>query len=365
MSKYHNICHFLESLFTIHTTKEEWDRDAKIKFRCKEYHHENQLTSASFTNKKSKVPLKEFCVHCKHDIELKQKTDEYIQTVLTKTGHIVTSVDFTTRLVHYQCSHCMTMNQSHTHNLLHANKGRCSHCQNESFRLTYEEVQKTVEEHGMTLLLPKDGYTYNKQLLPLLCRCERPHQAVLSDIRRDKHCVECKKEKCKASCLEKYGVENPFQYEAFKEKSKATCMTKFGFTHAMRHPDIIRKSIQSAYHKIEYELPSGEMIQLMGYEPIALEELYREGFSEEQVELINVPTFMYTDEYNKEHTYIPDMYIPHLHQIIEVKSPFTLEQKKDHNDAKFKKVIHDGYSLRLMVYEKNGKRKVLDTIYKS
>lgn len=223
-------------------------------------------------------------------------------------------------------------------------------------------VKQIVEEHGMKLLLNDSDYKNNKQILPLECKCGRPHQAVLSDIKKDKHCQECKKEKYKETCLEKYGVENAFESEEIKQKSKETCMKKFGFEHAMRHPDIIRKSLQTAYHKVEYELPSGEKVLLMGYEPIALKELYKEGYREDQIKLVDVPTFIYPDENGKQHTYIPDMYIPHLHQIIEIKSLFTYEQKKDHNEEKFKQVVKDGYQLRVMVYDKGGKRKVHDYI---
>ena len=48
-----------------------------------------------------------------------------------------------------------------------------------------------------------------------------------------------------------YGVENAFQSEQIKQKIKETSMLKYGFEHAMRHPDIIRKSISSSYKKID------------------------------------------------------------------------------------------------------------------
>jgi predicted nucleic acid-binding protein len=56
------------------------------------------------------------------------------------------------------------------------------------------------------------------------------------------------------------------------------------------------------------------------------------------------------------------MYIPHLHQIVEVKSVFTYNQKKDHNEAKFAQVVKDGYALLIMVYDRGGKRKVQDEL---
>lgn len=140
-------------------------------------------------------------------------------------------------------------------------------------------------------------------------------------------------------------------------------MLKYGFEHAMRHPDIIRKSISFSYKKIDYTLPSGEVVQLMGYEPIALKELYQEGFSEDEITLNNVPHFFYQDQNGKQRTYIPDMYIPHLHMIIEIKSSFTEEQKKDNNNEKKDQVLKDGFLFRKIIYDKKGTVKVSDVIY--
>lgn len=363
MTKYRNICVFLDPFFIIDTTLEIWNKTNQIHFKCKAYHHENSLTSASFSNKKSIVPIEEFCVQCKKDKDNKIQLRDYIETIRLKTGHVILSVDFSSRHVEYQCGNCDSITHSQTHNLLNVNKGTCSKCQNDKFRLTNEEINIIVENHQMKLILDQPEYTNNKKLLSLICRCGRPHKAVLSDIRAGKHCQECKKEKYKETCMTIYGVENAFQSEEIKQKSKETCMKKYGFEHAMRHPDIIRKSLQTAYHKIQYELPSGEIVSLMGYEPIALEELYQEGFTEDEIKLVNVPIFYYQDESGKEHTYLPDMYIPHLHQIIEVKSPFTESIKKDNNRLKFDKVIADGYSLRVMVYDRGGKRKVRDELF--
>ncbi len=360
MSKYNNICNFLSPRFKINTSSDEFKTSQSITFTC-EFNHANTLTSASFSNKRYKVPIDSFCVMCVKETQIKQKETDFIQTIMDKTGHTVRSVDFTTRRVEYQCGKCNETNISQTHCLL-KNTGVCSQCQNEKHKLPFHIVKQTVEQHGMTLLLKEGEYTDNKQILPLVCRCGRPHQAVLSDIRKDKHCQECKKEKYKETCLEMYGVENAFQSKDVIQKGKETCLRKYGFEHAMRHPDIIHKSLQTAYHKIDYELPSGETVSLMGYEPIALKELYDEGYTEDQIRLVNVPTFLYHDETGKEHTYIPDMYIPHLHQIVEVKSVFTYNQKKDHNEAKFAQVVKDGYALLIMVYDRGGKRKVQDEL---
>ena len=52
------------------------------------------------------------------------------------------------------------------------------------------------------------------------------------------YCTPCTKnnakEKSKKTCLEKYGVVNPFQSEENKKKIKATCLEKYGVENAMK-----------------------------------------------------------------------------------------------------------------------------------
>ena len=206
MSKYKNICNFLYPTYKVISTLEEFTTTQKIIFKCALL-HENILSSASFSNKRYKVPIESFCSSCVKDLEISQKRMEYIDTIKEKTGHNVLQVDFTTRFVEYECGNCGSKQHSKAHNL-HKNTGVCSSCQNDKHKLSFLYVKKIAEEHGMKLLLNDSDYTNNKQILPLKCKCGRPHQAVLSDIKKDKHCQECKKEKYKETCLEKYGVEN-------------------------------------------------------------------------------------------------------------------------------------------------------------
>jgi hypothetical protein len=53
MSKYINYCEFLKEFFNIKTTFEEFTKDKKIIFVCKEKSHVNSLSVGSFGNKKS------------------------------------------------------------------------------------------------------------------------------------------------------------------------------------------------------------------------------------------------------------------------------------------------------------------------
>lgn len=198
MSKYKNIKDFLETSFSIITLDKEFNDTKKIEFKCNECNHINSLTSGSYTNKKSKVALEDFCVNCKKQRDIKLQTIDFIQKIKEQTGHIVKIVDFSTRKVIYKCHTCEKENQTFICNIQRQNyPGVCLSCQNDCNRLNFSVIEKIVKEHQMTLLTISEEYKNNKQKLKLLCKCGEPYEAVLSDIKKDKHCKLCKIEKIK------------------------------------------------------------------------------------------------------------------------------------------------------------------------
>ena len=63
------------------------------------------------------------------------------------------------------------------------------------------------------------------------------------------------KEKMKAMCLEKYGVENAMQSKEIKEKAKATCLEKYGVENAMQSKEIKEKMKATCLEKYGVEHP--------------------------------------------------------------------------------------------------------------
>lgn len=84
MSKYANYSNFIKELFDIHTSLEDFNKDKKITFICKEKSHINTLSIASFGNKKCKVEAKDFCQGCKDDLENSKKIEEYKKDIKDK-----------------------------------------------------------------------------------------------------------------------------------------------------------------------------------------------------------------------------------------------------------------------------------------
>lgn len=132
--------------------------------------------------------------------------------------------------------------------------------------------------------------------------------------------------KMKNGFYKKYGVYYPSQVSEFFEKSK--------------------------YKYTPYELPSGKVIKLQGYEYITINELLK-IYNENEIiyKQCDMPEIWY-DYQHRKHRYYPDFYIPTDNLIVETKSEFTYNADISKNEAKFKAVKDLGYKFELKIYKK-------------
>jgi len=121
------------------------------------------------------------------------------------------------------------------------------------------------------------------------------------------------KEKFKQTCLEKYGVEHVSHSPEIQEKIKQTNIKKYGVTHLMKKPEYLEKQQKNSFKFKNYTLPSGKIIQIQGYEHIALDEIIiNEKINELDIitGITNVPEIVFFDKYNVERNHYPDIFIP-------------------------------------------------------
>jgi hypothetical protein len=95
-------------------------------------------------------------------------------------------------------------------------------------------------------------------------------------------------------------------------------------------------------------------VSLQGYEPIVLNELIARGLTKEDIMIgkSKIPVISYGNR-----KYFPDMYLPKVNLLIEVKSEYTLAQHYDNVMAKCDASIKSGYSILLLVLS-NMKREI-------
>lgn len=370
MSKYINYTNFLKDYFDISTSYEEFTKDKKITFICKESGHTNVLSSTSFGNKKAKVDISDFCQGCKDETENQEKTEKYKQEILERLGHTLLQVDFKSRKAIYICGNCGEKNETFTQNLnKDTNTGMCGKCQNDKNRKDYNELKKEIEDHGYKLLTKKEDYKTNKQKLNVLCKCGEPHSSILSDLKRDKCCQKCKLKKYEDTCMEKYGVKNVSNYEEFRLKivpnKRQHFQEKYGVNNWNQVPELYEEQKYSSFKFKEYVFPSGRIEYIQGYENFSIDKCLEEGIHEDNIVVKNIPTFSYIFEEEK-HVYYPDFIIKDGDEniIVETKSIYTYESQLKQNKQKFKSVIENKNKLRLMIYDKKEKL-IFDKIFEN
>jgi hypothetical protein len=216
--------------------------------------------------------------------------------------------------------------------------------------VTREKIQNTlmenygVENPGQSDIIQERMRTTNLERLGV----EYPWQS------------ELVKEKVRATNLERLGVEYPGQSELVKEKMRTTTLERYGVEHYSQCSKFSNKMYNNSNKP--YILPSGNIIQIQGYENHAIDELLSMGYSESDLLLENRPTVKYfwpsDDGYgdNKWHYYHPDIIIPAENRIIEVKSGWTYDgngtnlKLLSQNLAKEKGAVIAGYSFTFKVY---------------
>lgn len=167
--------------------------------------------------------------------------------------------------------------------------------------------------------------------------------------------------KIKKTCLDKYGVEHHMYINETKEKIKKTCLDKYGVEYPTQLFKFQEKAIHTAKSYKNYITPSGQVIKVQGFEPYALNELYK-LYSEDDIitDRNNIPKFEYLDNCIKR-IYFPDIYIKSINKIIEVKSIWTYKTNEKKCILKGKSCIDKAYNFELWIYDKSGKNKSIIT----
>ncbi len=262
-------------------------------------------------------------------------------------------------------------------------------------KYTKELLEEILEEGGATVLetksrLPEglEGYDIYNQRLRVSFRCvcgvETSKRLEMLNLYRLPYCEACSKvkvaEKGKATCMEKYGVDNASKNKEIKskikgiwnerygghpklnkevqDKWKATCLKVYG-GHPNQNKEVQAKSEASSYKFKDYMMPTGEIVKVQGYEHVALDELVQ-IYEEEDIMVgrSKIPTIDYYIN-DVKHVYFPDFFIKSENKVIEVKSEWTIQLKRGNVEEKGLATIKAGYRYEIWIY--NDKKVKVET----
>lgn len=119
---------------------------------------------------------------------------------------------------------------------------------------------------------------------------------------------------------------------------------------------------QTAFSFVNYTTPLGVIRKVQGYEPFALDILFK---TEHRTELdiltnrVDVPRILYKYKDGSEHYYFPDIFIKSENKIIEVKSTWTYNKDINLNILKWKATQAEGYTMEFWVFSGKGERTVI------
>lgn len=170
------------------------------------------------------------------------------------------------------------------------------------------------------------------------------------------------KDKIKKTCLARYGVENSSQSKEVRDKIKATLLARYGVEHPSQSLEIQSKSQKSGYKYRDYTTPSGTIRKVQGYEPFALDILFKTEHQDESniiTDRMEVPRIAYTKEDESDHYYFPDIFIKSEKKLIEVKSTWTYSLHLETNQCKWKAAQSAGYTMEFWVFGSKGERTVI------
>ena len=254
-------------------------------------------------------------------------------------------------------------------------------------KYTKELLEDILKEGGAVGLETYE--IYNQRLrVKFVCSCgvETLKKFEMLNVYRLPYCEGCSKvkiiEKGKATCMEKYGVDNaskneeikkkitdgwkekygghPKQTKEVQDKWKSTCDKVYG-GHPNQNKEVQgrspsreqssqAKSESTSYKFKDYMMPSGKIVKVQGYENIALDELVQK-YKEEDIVVgrSNIPTIEYHIN-DVKHVYFPDFFIKSENKIIEVKSEWTIQLRRGNVQEKALATIKAGYKYEIWIY---------------
>lgn len=153
---------------------------------------------------------------------------------------------------------------------------------------------------------------------------------------------------------ERTGYRNCSQDPLIKEKKKETNIEKFGVPFAIQNPECFEKAQKTANKYKRHTFPDGTEILYMGYELVAIHKLLEvNALNQIKTQRSEIPTIKYY--HNQSRTYYPDIFIPHLNLIIEVKSTWTYGSETKNiedfylNQIKRRACLDAGYNFQFWI----------------
>jgi hypothetical protein len=226
------------------------------------------------------------------------------------------------------------------------NGAYCKDCTN---KIRIERKNKTmIEKYGVVNPL-QNNELRKKQQLSMIEKYGASNPLQINIIR----------EKIRETNIKKYNTENPSQNSVIKEKRKLTFIRNYGVSNPQQNIEIHEKTQRNSKKYKTYVTPNNEVRHVQGYEPFALDELFK-IYVEDQIKTNrrDIPRITYFAN-DKKCYYFPDIWIPDENKIIEVKSIWTYVNRNYNIKEKTQACKDQNYNYEIWVYDRKGQKNII------
>ena len=160
----------------------------------------------------------------------------------------------------------------------------------------------------------------------------------------------------------KYGHECSLQNAEVKQKSINTMQERYNVDHALQIAEVSAKALNNSFKSKPFTYPCGNVIQVQGFEPFALEVLVEQEkkFEDITTDRTQVPEIWYKTEDDKKHRYFCDILLHNEDKIIEVKSDWTYKQGEETIiPLKAQACIDAGFEFEIWIFDKKKNLQVI------
>lgn len=160
--------------------------------------------------------------------------------------------------------------------------------------------------------------------------------------------------KTRTTNLIRYGTETTFLNKDISDKRYNTNISRYGVKVSLQNVDVQQKVQKSSTKYKNYICPSGITRRIQGYENFALDILLK-IYTEDQIKTDrrDIGRIKYNDN-GKIRYYFPDIKIPHINKIIEVKCEWTYKSDYLINMLKADATRKCGYDFEFWIFDKHG-----------
>lgn len=164
--------------------------------------------------------------------------------------------------------------------------------------------------------------------------------------------------KYEATMMERYGVNNGFKHDNVKR----TNLERYGTEFPTQNPSVFKKTLRGLKRTKVGTFPSGKTYIYQGYENVGVTKLL-DLVTEDKL-IIGDPSQLPVIEYfnpvkEKNCRYFPDIWVPHLNLLIEIKSTWTMKRQLAENMAKHHAALRLGFNHEIWVCSESDVLEVL------